>query len=798
MQREPNRPTRRNSIRLSAVAVAAAALSLLLAQAPADPKFLEHMRAGLQARKDQRWQDAAREFEAAARLAPKVAEVWANLGVVRQNQGQMAAAAEAFRRAVELKPNLPGVSGLLGYALLMTGRAEAAVPYLEQAHREAPGNPRIGSWLGLAYLDSGDYRRAALHWEAVRQTSPKDLSVLLYLARAYEGLLGQLNDRLYRIDATRARQIERLATERRRGPAQPGDLSAEIEKWDAASRAEPANADALANLAQAYQRRLDQLYEQIYTLDPAQAEAVLGPKTDSGGAAGPASPRAPVSPAAATAREAEIRQACTQCHRFPAPSVLPKREWPAKIEKMFSLANVGLLAKFNRPIRNLRLEEVTAFFETLAPAELDTPPWGPPAGEVKLGFERRALVGVPPGENLPGTGNVRLVELFPDIAGAELVVCDMLSGWVSWMNPRNPRMALQGIARLAAPDHAEAVDLDKDGRMDLIVAELGQVMPSDKKLGGVVWLRQVENRRFEPVRIAANLGRVADAQAADFDGDGDLDIVVAEFGWITVGRVLLLENRGAPAPGELPQFAQRTLDDRIGSIHVPVVDLNRDGRPDFVALISQQSETVVAFINRGKGQFERQEIFTAPHPHWGFSGLQMIDFDGDGDLDALVTNGDTMDDMVRFKPYQGVAWLENRGSFPWVHHTIARHYGVMRAQAADLDGDGDMDVVASTWLPELEEGERKKYALPGLAWYEQMPGGVFRAHVLADDHCDRPTLDLGDFDGDGRVDIFAGTAWLGKPPAGRPPVALEIWRQVGRPESDTVKNLRQFPPAGAK
>lgn len=766
---------------LLAGALAAAALSLLLAQAPADPKFLEHMRAGLQARKDQRWQDAAREFEAAARLAPRVAEVWANLGVVRQNQGQMAAAAEAFRRAVELKPNLPGVSGLLGYALLMTGRAEAAVPYLEQAHKEAPGNPRIGSWLGLAYLESGDYRRAALHWEAVRNTSPKDLSVLLYLARAYEGLIGQLNDRLYRLDATRARQIERVATERQRSPARQGDLAAEVEKWDAASRAEPANADALANLAQAYQRHLDQLYEQIYTLDPAQAEAVLGPKTDSGGAARRAPSAAPVSPAAATAREAEIRQACTQCHRFPAPSVLPKREWPAKIEKMFSLANVGLLAKFNRPIRNLRLEEVTAFFETLAPQELDTPPWGPPAGEGKLNFERRSLFGVPPGENLPGTGNVRLVELFPDIAGGELVVCDMLSGWVSWTNPRNAKMPLQGLARLAAPDHAEVVDLDKDGRLDLIVAELGQVMPSDKKLGGVVWLRQVENRRFEPVRIAANLGRVADAQAADFDGDGDLDIVVAEFGWITVGRVLLLENRGAPAPGELPQFAQRTLDDRIGSIHVPVVDLNRDGRPDFVALISQQSETVVAFLNRGKAQFERQEIFTAPHPHWGFSGLQMIDFDGDGDLDALVTNGDTMDDMVRFKPYQGVAWLENRGSFPWVHQTIARHYGVMRAQAADLDGDGDMDVVASTWLPELEEGERKKYALPGLAWYEQTPGGVFRAHLLADDHCDRPTLDLGDFDGDGRVDIFVGTAWLGKPPAGRPPVALEIWRQAGKP-----------------
>lgn len=738
------------------------------------------MRAGLQARKEQRWQDAAREFEAALRLAPNVAEAWANLGLVRQSQGNMAAAVEAFRKALELKPNLAGVDGYLGYALLMTGRAEASVRHLEKAYKEAPGNSRLGGWLGLAYLEAGEHRKAVAQLEAARRAAPKDLNVLLYLTRAYEGLVGGLNDQLYRLDASKARDLERVAGERLGSLPHGADEQKEIDKWEAALAAQPANVEALAALARAYQNRLEKLYDDIYTLDPKAAEAALGPRGTAGSAPRLAGRPVAISPAAAVRRETEIREACTQCHRWPPPSILPKRAWAGKIEKMFSLANVGLRAKFNRPILSLRPEEVAGYFEALAPEQLETPPWGPASDGPGLQWDRRGLAGVPPGEKLPGTGNVRLLDLFPERPGLELVACDMLSGWVSWTDPKNPKMGLEGIARVAAPDHAAAVDLDKDGRIDLLVAELGQVMPSDKRLGGVVWLRQSEARRFEAIRIAGNLGRVADAEAADFDGDGDLDVIVAEFGWITVGRVLLLENRSEQGGGGIPTFIQRTMDDRVGSIHVPVADLNEDGRPDFVALISQQSEAVVAFINRGKGQFERREIFTAPHPHWGFSGLEMVDMDRDGDLDALVTNGDTMDDMIRIKPYQGIAWLENRGSYPWVHHVVARHYGIMRAQAADMDGDGDMDVVASTWLPELEEAERSQYALPGLAWYEQKSPEVFVPHLVADDHCDRPTLDLGDIDGDGRPDIVAGTAWLGRPPAARPPVAVEVWRQTAK------------------
>ena len=174
------------------------------------------------------------------------------------------------------------------------------------------------------------------------------------------------------------------------------------------------------------------------------------------------------------------------------------------------------------------------------------------------------------------------------------------------------------------------------------------------------------------------------------------DLLVAAFGWRLTGQVAIMEN--TTAAGAQPSFTRHTIDPRTGSISAIPVDLNHDGKMDFVALLAQEHEAVIAYINTGAGfTFEQQVIYAAPHPNWGSSGIQLVDLDKDGDLDVLLTHGDTFDDGI-VKPYHGIQWLENTGTYPFVEHSIAGMPGVHRAVAVDMDGDGDLDIVACALL----------------------------------------------------------------------------------------------------
>jgi hypothetical protein len=493
-----------------------------------------------------------------------------------------------------------------------------------------------------------------------------------------------------------------------------------------------------------------------------------------------------------------VARICGQCHAYPPPETFPKDRWPHEVRRGFNF-----LKQAHYSGAAPSIPSVIAYYQRRAPEALPVLEREKPSGDCPMRFDRNGYRTVE-GPRSPGLANVRFVKL-SDERKLDVLACDMVNGQVLLLRPYEPGAKFRVVSdAIPNPAHAEVVDLDRDGIKDVVVANLGFAAPTDKRFGSVIWLRGGRDGSYRPITLAGGLGRVADVQAADFDGDADLDLIVAEFGWLETGSILLLENRSVDP--EKPAFVPTLIDARHGAIHVPVADLNGDGRPDFVALISQEHERVVAYLNEGAGQFRPREIYAAPHPAFGSSGIQLVDFDRDGDLDVLLSNGDSLDSRM-LRPYHGVQWLENRGEYPFRPHPLTSFYGAQRAVAADVDGDGDLDVVAVSFLPgSYYERLRRERELDAAILLEQVAPGRFVRHSLETIYCVHPSCDLGDYDADGKPDLVIANSLIRghsdesdddpdptEEPSGAEGVVL--WRNLGRREArDTAAHSKSVRP----
>jgi hypothetical protein len=473
-----------------------------------------------------------------------------------------------------------------------------------------------------------------------------------------------------------------------------------------------------------------------------------------------------------------VRRECTVCHVAARASDLPRAQWRLRLQDMarFSLTGVGVPEARLSGLAQLDLEPFVRYFEARAPETLAAPEaWPAPAAQT--GFERTTLSpkGAAP---VPIIADARFLDLDGD-GRPEIVACDMGHGLVFVGDPLKRPGELREIAKIPNPVRASLADLDKDGRQDLLIADVGFFMPEDNTKGSVVWLRAKGDGTYEKHVLAEKLPRVMDVQALDFDGDGDLDLIVAAAGLYARGELLLLENR--TTDWKQPRFEPHVLDTRSGALQVAVADLDDDRSPDLVVLFGQQQQKLVAFYNRGAGHFEPRTLFTAPTPAWGATGIQLVDFDADGDLDVLITSGESMDDAT-VKPWHGVSWLENAGRVPWQRHALAALPGAHRAVAADLDGDGDIDVVVSAFLPDPDHTHG---ALTSLGWLEQQRPGIFERHALQAGQLSHFGMDAADVDGDGRVDLVAGNLvgfTFARTDTGfRADGWLELWTALARP-----------------
>ncbi|HLN32511.1 MAG TPA: VCBS repeat-containing protein [Gemmataceae bacterium] len=468
----------------------------------------------------------------------------------------------------------------------------------------------------------------------------------------------------------------------------------------------------------------------------------------------PPVPQMQMPPEPPEATTEEVHRLCGACHPYPPPDTFPRSAWRREVKQGYDFFHQDLSHRFNYP----PLEGVVRYYEKRAPETLPLLPRTVAPNPPHAQFER-AGYRPPEGTSAPGVTHINLVRLLRKDK-PQILVCDAVGNQVLLLDPHEAPPTWRVLATGLCCAHAEVVDLDGDGINDIVLACLGTFQATDDRVGSVVWLKGAADGTFQPITLLDGLGRVADVRVADFTGHGKLDLVVAEFGWHQTGSIILLENQ--TTDWKRPAFTPRVLDSRHGTTHVPVVDLNGDGKPDFVAVISQEYETVVAFLNEGNGRFRKETIFAATHPTFGCCGVQLVDLNGDGKVDVLLANGDTLDPPPLLKPFHGLTWLENRGSYPFTPHRLADCYGAGSPVTADFDGNGLLDIAFVTFLPADSFPQREPLQLDAVVLLEQVSPGKFVRHALEVEKCDHLACAAGDLYGSGRPDLVVGNFMHGK------------------------------------
>ena len=443
----------------------------------------------------------------------------------------------------------------------------------------------------------------------------------------------------------------------------------------------------------------------------------------------------------------EVEAFCGGCHAPPDPQSFIKDAWLAEVDRGYEFYYLSGRTDLAEPPK----AQVYAYYRELAPENLNIPDASAvdPSGDQF----RREVLALPDEYDRDLDYAISHLKWVPDNLGGRMLVSDMRRKEFWALRFDKGKSSFERIANNGHYAHAAEIDLSEQYPTEYLLSNLGSFQPEEHHRGSVNWLRNSRGGEpFEEVALAEGLSRVADARPADFDRDGDIDIVVAEFGLIKTGRILLLRNEGSMP--DAPDFNMEVLDDRHGSIHVLPIDMDNDGWMDFITLISQEYESIELFRNDHSGGFTKQTIYATGDPASGSSGIELVDLDQDGDLDIVYTNGD-MFDSYDLKPSHGVYWIEN-GQSEWHPHELCKLPGAFRAMPADLDLDGDLDLICCSFVPPLVRDKHPRLELASIGWLEQIGDMRFEFRTLELDKTHYAALETGDFDHDGDIDFMVG------------------------------------------
>jgi hypothetical protein len=271
----------------------------------------------------------------------------------------------------------------------------------------------------------------------------------------------------------------------------------------------------------------------------------------------------------------------------------------------------------------------------------------------------------------------------------------------------------------------EAADIDGDGDLDIIVAK--EFQPN------TLLLNDGHGHFTEATgRFSNDSHDSEDIAVADFDGDGDLDVIFVSEDDFTHEYYL---NDGHGVFTEVSDRLPRSIANAVVA-----KDVTGDGFPDL--FIGNDGQDFL-LINDGHGSFRDETAARMPVDNNVTQDLELADIDGDGDLDVVQGNED------------GNRLLVNDGSGHFADETAARlpitaDMETRKVTFADVDRDGDLDLFFANvrFRPE-KDPQNRLYINDGSGHFSDET--ATRLPVDTEWSVDGKFVDI---DGDGDLDLF--------------------------------------------